>query len=353
MNKIFRKRKATPRIGVVVIGRNEGERLRGCLTSLQASRCPIVYVDSGSEDGSLELATSLNAEVLALDPSRPFSAARARNEGFHRLRDLYPGLQYVQFVDGDCEVAPQWLERAVAELDDEPRLSAVCGILREKCPEASVYNRLADLEWNSQTGDISACGGIFAVRAQSFAGVGGFDVSVSAGEEPELCQRLRARNGLVRRLRDHMAWHDAAILGFGQWWSRQLRSGYGALDVATRFGRGPEQLFVGMVRSARLWGLYIPAAALAIAGLGWLTIGVEAAAAVVTSLLLVIYPLQALRVARHSIALGYDHKLALIYGALTMISKTAQVLGQWRYLRCQTVSITAHKSPPAVASAAS
>jgi hypothetical protein len=42
-------------IGIVVIGRNEGDRLTRCLQSLQMENLPVIYVDSGSTDGSQEI----------------------------------------------------------------------------------------------------------------------------------------------------------------------------------------------------------------------------------------------------------------------------------------------------------
>ena len=75
----------TPELGVVVIGRNEGQRLARCLQSQAERTDSVVYVDSGSTDGSVALAQSLGVQVLALDPRTPFTAARARNEGFAAL----------------------------------------------------------------------------------------------------------------------------------------------------------------------------------------------------------------------------------------------------------------------------
>src|SRR3990170_3982962 len=94
----------TSRLGIVAIGRNEGERLRACLRSVVGDNRVVVYVDSGSTDGSVEMARSMGAEVVELDLATPFTAARARNEGFHRLEQLNPNVAFVQFVDGDCEV---------------------------------------------------------------------------------------------------------------------------------------------------------------------------------------------------------------------------------------------------------
>lgn len=146
-------------LGLVAIGRNEGQRLHRSLNSVVGRGLTVVYVDSGSTDGSIELARSLGAEVVELDLSRPFTAARARNEGFERLSDLDPEVCFVQFVDGDCEVVEGWLEKAKQVLEQNPEVVVVCGRRRERSPESTVYNRLTDLEWDSPVGEATACGG--------------------------------------------------------------------------------------------------------------------------------------------------------------------------------------------------
>jgi glycosyltransferase involved in cell wall biosynthesis len=221
---------------------------------------PVVYVDSKSSDGSPDLARSMGAEVVALDMSIPFCAARARNEGFARLMQICPEATYVQFVDGDCEVAPSWLDRAQAELEAQPGTAAVCGRRRERHPEASIYNRLADLEWDTPIGETKSVGGDSLMRVAAFEEAGGFDATVAAGEEPELCQRMREKGWKIYRIDAEMTVHDSAMLHFGQWWTRAVRSGYGAMDVATRFRRGKQGLFVDQVRRARKWAVGWPLA---------------------------------------------------------------------------------------------
>jgi glycosyltransferase involved in cell wall biosynthesis len=103
-------------VAVVAIGRNEGERLQRCLRSVVGRVALVVYVDSGSTDGSVAFAQSLGCEVVALDLSTPFTAARARNAGAQRALALQPDLAFIQFVDGDCEVDPSWLPTAHAFL---------------------------------------------------------------------------------------------------------------------------------------------------------------------------------------------------------------------------------------------
>jgi len=318
-------------VGVIAIGRNEGDRLRRCLASVAGRGMPVVYVDSASTDGSVELARATGAEVVRLDMSLPFCAARARNEGFERLVQAAPGLRFVQFVDGDCEVVAGWIERAAAELSARTDVAVVGGRRRERFPERSVYNRLADLEWDSPAGEVNSCGGDAMMRVDAFRAAGGFNPSVAAGEEPELCQRLRESGHKVLRIDAEMTVHDSAMLRFGQWWNRAVRSGYGGLDVATRFGQ--HGLFVKQVRSARLWAIGWPftvvlstvIAALLSRSIVWTLI--------VAAIALIVLPLQMLRLAARMRRRVEGWKTPLAYGAMTMIGKWANVVGQFRYRR--------------------
>jgi glycosyltransferase involved in cell wall biosynthesis len=243
--------------GVVIIGRNEGERLRQCLES--ASTVPVVvYVDSGSSDGSAQWARNHGAEVIELNMSTPFTAARARNAGFRRLLEIVPKLLFVQFVDGDCELEDNWLERAAAFLGSHAEVGVVCGRRRERHPEKSIYNWLCDREWERPAGEALACGGDAMMRANALDAVGGFRDDLIAGEEPELCLRLRAAGYRIWRLDLPMTLHDAAMTRFGQWWRRALRGGYGLAHGAYLHGAPPERLWVWESRRAWLWGVWLP-----------------------------------------------------------------------------------------------
>src|SRR3954469_23114936 len=123
--------------GVVAIGRNEGERLRVCLESALRASAHVVYVDSGSTDGSVAMARQLGAHVVELDMSTPFTAARARNAGVVKLIEIVPDVEFVQFVDGDCEIVDGWLARALSECCANPQAAVVCGRRRERFPDAS------------------------------------------------------------------------------------------------------------------------------------------------------------------------------------------------------------------------
>ncbi|MBC7601786.1 MAG: glycosyltransferase family 2 protein [Ramlibacter sp.] len=248
----------TQRTGIVVIGRNEGERLRCCLNSVLATTRPLVYVDSGSTDGSTALASMLGAAVHALDMRLPFTAARARNEGVLHLRNLSASIEFVQFVDGDCEVVAGWISEATAFLDRHPEVAAVCGRLRERHPERSVYNLLCDLEWNTPVGEAKASGGIVMIRMTAWDQVNGFRDDLIAGEEPELGVRLRAKGWRIWRLDSEMAWHDAAMMRWTQWWQRCKRAGFAYAEGVRLHGAPPERHWVKEWRSAWVWGAVLP-----------------------------------------------------------------------------------------------
>jgi GT2 family glycosyltransferase len=221
-------------LGVVAIGRNEGARLGVCLQSALRVSPHVLYVDSGSRDDSVAVARALGAEVLELDDSRTFTAARARNEGFAWLRAHRPELELVQFLDGDSELEPDFMPKALAHLDTHPRSAAVCGLVRERHPEQSVYNRLCQIEWQAPVGKTLSCGGTLLVRAQAFEEAGGFAAELIAGEEPDLCARWAVAGWQVWRIDAPMAIHDAAITRFEQWWIRNMRSGHAASQALSR-----------------------------------------------------------------------------------------------------------------------
>ncbi|MGN8261795.1 glycosyltransferase [Pseudomonas sp. SMSB3] len=306
-------------IGVVVIGRNEGQRLERCLRSLLGRADQLVYVDSGSTDGSVQLAHALGVEVLALDMTLPFTAARARNEGFTCLQGVCAGVRHVQFVDGDCEVDPAWLSKAQAFLDQHPQVAVVCGRRRERFPERSVYNLLCDLEWDTPIGETKSCGGDALMRVDAFMAVSGFRPDLIAGEEPEMCVRLRARGWKIWRLAEEMTLHDAAITRFGQWWRRSLRAGYAYAEGAYLHGATPERHWLRESRRAWLWGLNLPLAILVVSLVsgGW---GLW---------LLLIYPLQVVRLARRGTRSARENWWQAIF---LVLGKFPEMLGQARFL---------------------
>lgn len=313
------------RLAFVAIGRNEGERLKACLRSLLRESPHVVYVDSGSTDGSVEFARDVGADVVSLDTSKPFNMSRGRNAGWRAALDRWPETERIHFIDGDCELAPGWVAVAEEYLDGNDDVSVVCGRRRERFPQNSVYNRLCDIEWNTPVGDAKACGGDALYRVKVLQETGGFNEELIAGEEPELCLRIRHSGGRICRLPADMTLHDANIRSFSQWWRRQIRGGYAAADVShrTRISTGGrEVLFEDKLRSPILW----VCGTLIFLGVSFATLKLPIVLGAF-GLVGAVYFVQALRIGRGIRKRAAGGREALEYGLFTMIAKWAQVRG--------------------------
>ena len=302
-------------IGLVAIGRNEGQRLRACLGSALAvlPREQIVYVDSNSSDDSLEIAGKFGVAIVKLDDVSPLTAARARNAGFAELLARCPKLELVQFIDGDCELASGWLDVAARSLDQHPEVAVVCGRVRERFPERSTYNWLCDQEWDAPIGETLACGGNAMFRVKPFEQVGGFRSELIAGEEPELCLRLREQDWKVRRLDAPMTVHDAAMTSFSQWWRRASRGGYAYAEISSLHASSPARIWQREKMRTIAWGGILP---LAIVGGAFLSPLAFAA--------LLLYPAQVCRIALQR---GITRTTAWKFATFMMLAKFAEMQG--------------------------
>lgn len=319
-------------IGIIVIGRNEGPRLGGCLQAIRdglpasATVVEIVYVDSDSTDNSVEIARSYGAQVVTLRPSAApapaFTAGRARNAGAEALLELHPEVTYLQFLDGDTDVDAGWLSAAVRYLNQNPDVAVVCGRLREKFPEASIYNRLADLEWNPPAGIVKEFGGNSMIRAAVFQDLHGFSPAFIAGEEPELGARIRLAGYKIARLEQAMARHDLHMTRFSQWFRRTKRSGHALAQLYDTHGSAPLHLYQKQHRSTLFWTTAVPA-------------GVIALAAVTSWWALVLLPLAyfylTLRIMRWRLGRGDSREIARKYAMFTVLAKFPELLGMLTY----------------------
>lgn len=314
---------------MIAIGRNEGARLIACLDAMSAStRAPdhVVYVDSGSTDGSVAEAEARGAKVVLLDTDVPFTAARARNAGFAALTGQ--GVDLVQFIDGDCALDPDWLAKAESFLAENAEIAVVCGRRRERFPEASIYNQLCDWEWDTPPGAAKACGGDALMRADAFTAVEGFDGTLIAGEEPELCVRLRQAGWKIWRLDAEMTLHDAAMTRFSQFWKRARRAGHAFAEGAALHGAPPERHWVKERNSACVWGVGLPVLSVlgAVLVSPWLLA------------LLLIYPAQMARMAR---SMPTPRAVFLVVGKIAEARGVAEYF--WRRMAGRRTTLIEYK----------
>jgi cellulose synthase/poly-beta-1,6-N-acetylglucosamine synthase-like glycosyltransferase len=270
-------------IAVVVIGRNEGERLRACLTSVLTMNYPrelldVIYVDSSSTDGSVAMAQGMGVRTVLLDG--PTTAARGRNAGWTQT-----SAPVVLFLDGDTILAADFVSRNLGQFAD-PTIAGVCGNRREMRTGDSIYNALIDLDWNMAPGFIRYFGGDTLVRRDALVRVNGYNPSLIAGEEPDMCRRMRGLGYRILHVDEAMTLHDIAMYRFGQYWKRSVRTGYAYAQVSSIYAKTADPLWLdssraNVVRAASWIGGPLVAIVLSIAFRSWIPVSVFALAAVV------------------------------------------------------------------------
>jgi len=161
---------------------------------------------------------------------------------------------------------------------------------------------------------------------------------VIAGEDDELCIRVRRQGWTILMLDAPMASHDAAITSFAQWWRRNRRAGHAYAQVAALHGGGDEHYFVRDRRRILIWGLTLPIVALAAAPF---THGIS------LLVLLCLYGLQFAHIARGCRRRGWASRDAWAYGFFTVISRFPALQGlleyYWRRMRRRPMTIIEYK----------
>lgn len=309
-------------LGVVVIGRNEGQRLATCFNALTCDVEYIVYVDSDSTDNSVQIAHQYCIDSIALNMRISFTAARARNEGAQYLIKKYPDIGFIQFIDGDCEIQPNWLVKAYQFLIGNDDYAVVCGRRRERFPEQSIYNELCNIEWNTPIGDAKSCGGDALIRVSAFTQVGGYNDALIAGEEPEMCFRLRDKGWKVFRLDAEMTLHDAAMTHVGQWWNRAMRAGFAYAQGYYLHGKSAEKYNFQPIMSILLWAGVLPSSIIILSLFEPLCL-----------LLFVCFPLQIARLSIKNISHSMSMKNGISYAVSNVCGKFPQFIGALQFVK--------------------
>ena len=248
-------------LSIIVIGLNEEKFIRGCLNSISEFKLPdcileIIYVDSGSTDKSIEIAESFpNVKVVHLNDKNP-SAAKARNLGV-----TVTDSEYIQFVDGDSILDELWLKKAFPVLSSDDSIGAVFGAIEEVGEQNNIYMKVCRFDWYTPPGDYRLCGGNALWKRIVFDEVGLFDGELIAGEEPDLCFRVRQKGYRIVCIDSPMVKHDLDMHYFKDYWNRSVRSGTAYAIIAMRYRKTQEKLwFKEMIRNfldVFLWSLML------------------------------------------------------------------------------------------------
>lgn len=283
---------------------------------------PVVYVDSGSSDGSVQFAQSLGITTVELDMSSPFTAARARNAGGRKLLGDCPHVELIQFLDGDCEIRPGWLEAGIKALAADD-VGITSGRRAEKFPEASIYNTLMDKEWDTPIGEIMGVPGDMLVKVSVFSKLGGFNGALIAGEDFDLCIRAKQLGYKTMRVDAPMSLHDANILRFSQWYQRTRRGGHAWINLYDLHRDHAAHYFQRKILSIVIWAALFPLVLLL-------------AVLLYFPLALVLVTIQFGMIARcalRQLRLGDDLRTACAFSVLVYIAKYPELSGMIEYWR--------------------
>ncbi len=313
-----------PLLSVVIIGRNEGQRLLNCIESVQNMDDPggpveIIYVDSNSTDGSPDKIRALGIQVIEVKPERP-CAAVGRNAGWRVAQ-----APLVLFLDGDTLLNPGFINEALTTLQDDS-IAVVWGHRREKYPEQSVYNRVLDLDWIYPLGLTDFCGGDALMRKAVLEQCGGYSEDLIAGEEPELCQRIRQQGYQICHIDVPMTLHDLAMHSFKAYWRRAVRTGYAYAEVSQRLKDGPFPLWQADAR--RNWR---NASILTGVALGAVLLTGMTGALEPLVLALLFYGFLSLRSAWRFRWKSTDRMTCLLYGVHSHLQQIPVAIGQLTY----------------------
>lgn len=215
-------------ISVIVIGKNEGERLGACLRSVKDALSvlahEVIYVDSGSTDGSLSVAERAGARCFLLSEPEP-TAGLGRLVGTGEARG-----EYLLFLDGDMQLCPGFCEKALMAMQTRGA-DGVCGMREDLyLRDGQLLGRRENYFGCTQERLCPEFGGAIFLSADALARCGGWSGDTVACEEAELHARLLDAGCTILELPIPMIVHTDAI--------RDNRGALAVLLSRRRLGEG-------------------------------------------------------------------------------------------------------------------
>lgn len=182
-----------PNVTVIIPAFNSAATLPQCLESVRALNYPqervrVVVVDHCSTDATNAIASSY-ADEVSIKIGGTISSVR-------NLGAETAGGEIYAFTDSDCIVDPYWLSVAVEVLSDESVGGCGSGYLT---PEKFTWVEKAWLyELKGPPVRTSFLpGGNLIIRGSVFREIGGFDESLTTGEDADICSRINKSGRLV------------------------------------------------------------------------------------------------------------------------------------------------------------
>ncbi len=189
-----------PRVSVVVPTHDRPEGLRCLLKTLAAQAYPagafdVIVAQDGGDDQTKTIIDETRRDATA--PIKHVRHDRSSAAATRNLGASIAGGDYLLFVDDDCEVDRNWIERTVAVFEKHPEAGEVAarivgGSSRffARCHDYARYYPSMQSKAAERT---FACGCAFGIRRSLFEELGGFDESIKTGEDEDLGLRMQAK----------------------------------------------------------------------------------------------------------------------------------------------------------------
>lgn len=182
-----------PGVSLVVIGKNEANNLEDTFNAILKMDYPpekieIIYVDTGSADKSVQIATQYAHRVF-VEQSRWPTSGLARNRGLIEAKH-----EIIHFIDGDISISKDYLKQAVNRIL-LPEVDAVTGYFVEKRTD-KFFNRIMDIRRDGINHQERFCestnGGGTYLKSKLLL-VNGYDERILKGQESDLGIRYREK----------------------------------------------------------------------------------------------------------------------------------------------------------------
>jgi len=178
------------KVSFVIPVKDAAQHVRRCIASIVANDYPrdqveILVIDNDSSDGSAQAALDAGATVLR---SSARSVAELRNQAAGQSRG-----SILAFVDADHEIDRQWVRTALEVLSAADIGATGAPYLTDPLPNWVQRHYDAMRSRPAARGEVQWLGsGNLAIKKDVFDGIGGFDEQLTACEDVDLCNRLRA-----------------------------------------------------------------------------------------------------------------------------------------------------------------
>ncbi len=183
---------------VIVIARNEEASIADCMQSVldafSGHSYELIFVDSASEDKTVEIVRQFPTKIIHLPNSLPKRPSVAREAGRLQAKG-----KWILFLDGDCTLIPTWLQPAIEAMQKNKSLAGIAGE-REEITTDSMGLQKSHHHSLYRQKSASSLGGCAAYKHDVLKEVGGFNPFLYSSEEAEFGARIRKAGYTLRFL---------------------------------------------------------------------------------------------------------------------------------------------------------